>query len=212
MSSPDEDLDTVFSLRQWHQGDRSSLDRLLKRDLPWIRDYVERRLGSKLQRKAEVEDYLQDVLLEALRYTPKFMVQSRKQFRALLGRIAENIMCNHADYFSARRRDMDRESPLPQDSVLNLQVTTSSGDRPSQIAMKKEEDAWLRLALELIEADDRRVILLRDWDALSFKELGSELGISEDAARMRHKRALQRLVQEIGELEGSGNIGKIDLD
>ncbi len=209
MTGQDEDLDTVFSLRRWHQGDRSSLDQLLQRDLPWIRDYVQRRLGPKLQRKADAEDYLQDVLVEALRYTPKFMVQSRKQFRALLGRIAENIMCNHLDYFAARRRDMDRESPLPRDSVLNLQVTASSGDRPSQIAMKKEENAWLRLALELMEPEDRRIILLRDWDALSFKRIGTELGISGDAARMRHGRAMEMLVMEIGELEGSGTIGTV---
>lgn len=210
MSVQDDDLDTALSLRQWHQGDRAALDRLLKRDMPWIRDCIQRRMGPKLQRKADSEDYIQDVLVEALRYTPKFMVHSRKQFRALLGRIAENIMCNHIEYFTARRRDMDRESSLPRDSVLNLQVTTSSGERPSEIAMRKEENAWLRLALELMEPEDRRIILLRDWDALSFKRVGEELGITEDAARMRHRRAMEKLVKEIGEMAGTGSIGKVE--
>lgn len=209
MTTNDEDLDTVENLRQWHHGDRASLERLLKRDLPWIQDCVRRRIGPKLQSKADAEDYIQDVLIEALRYTPKFIVQSRSQFRALLCRIAENIICKHVEYFSARRRDMDRESPLPKDSVLNLHVTNGSEERPSQLAMKEEEKAWLRLALELMEPEARRVILLRDWDKLSFKRIGDELSISEDAARMRHRRAMEALVKEIDELAGSGTISTI---
>ncbi|MHC5066609.1 MAG: RNA polymerase sigma factor [Planctomycetota bacterium] len=198
-----QDSDTVSYLRRWHSGDRSALDFLLERDMPWIREHVHSRLGRRLQKKAEAEDYLQDVLIEVLRYCPKFMVPGRKQFCALIGSIAESVLCNHADYFSARRRDMDRESNLPTDSVFDLGTGTLHGERPSEIAVRHEEEAALRIGLELLSPDDRRIVLLRDWDDVPYEDIGREFEISEDAARMRHKRALKKLLREIDAL-GAG--------
>ncbi len=203
--------DTTLHLSRWHAGDRSALDFLLERDMSWIREYVAMRLGPKLQKKGEAEDYLQDVLVEVLRYCPKFMVQGREQFRALIGRIAESVLCNHADYFATRRRDMDRESALPRDSVFDLRSGTLCGERPSQVAMRHEEEASLRIGLELLEPEDRRIVLLRDWDGVAYKEIGAEFGISEDAARMRHKRALEKLLREIEGMGSGDRTGAVDL-
>ncbi len=209
MANQDHDNDTTLYLSRWHGGDRSALEHLLKRDMPWIAAFVQKRLGPKLQQKADADDYLQDVLVEVLRYCPMFMVQGREQFRALIGRIAESVLCNHADYFSARRRDMDRESVLPRDSVLDLRSGTLTGTRPSQIAMRHEEEASLRIGLELLEPDDRRIVLLRDWDGVPYDKIGKEFGISEDAARMRHNRALERLLRRVEELGGGDMPGDI---
>ena len=64
----------------------------------------------------------------------------------------------------------------------------------------QEADAlWDRLgpavndALAALGAKDREAILLRFADGLSFPELGAALGMSEDAARMRLNRAIDRL-------------------
>ncbi len=48
-------------------------------------------------------------------------------------------------------------------------------------------------ALASLGAKDREAVLLRFADGLSFPELGTALGTSEDAARMRLNRAVERL-------------------
>ncbi len=61
------------------------------------------------------------------------------------------------------------------------------------------DDLWdqirpaLNDALAALGAKDRQAVLLRFADGLSFPELGAALGTSEDAARMRLNRAVERL-------------------
>jgi DNA-directed RNA polymerase specialized sigma24 family protein len=44
------------------------------------------------------------------------------------------------------------------------------------------------------------VLVLRQWDHLSFEEVGERVGISKEAAWMRHKRAVTRLGKLVGQL------------
>lgn len=182
---------TLFD--RWHQGDEKALAELLSRNLLWIEAQVSRRLGAELRGKAETQDFVQDALLEALRYTPRFKVENEAVFRKLLLRIIENVLCDRHDWFTARRREMHRERPLVRDTVLQLdppvQQVTAAGAR----AERREYEARVRLALELLDPEERRLVLRREWDGLEFAALGEELGISTDAARMRFHRTLVRL-------------------
>jgi RNA polymerase sigma factor (sigma-70 family) len=54
-------------------------------------------------------------------------------------------------------------------------------------------DEDLEPALAELAADDRDVLVLRFLESRSLREVGTELRISEDAARMRVNRALERL-------------------
>ncbi|MFO1078798.1 MAG: sigma-70 family RNA polymerase sigma factor [Planctomycetota bacterium] len=188
---------TVELLRQWHGGDRGALELLLQRDLPWIRDHVSRRLGDQLRRRGDTQDFLHDAVIEVLNYSPRFQAVSRDQFRRLLAQIVENMLRDQRDYFARKRRDLAREQALPADSVLQLDPRVRSVTRPSQAAERQEEAAWLRLALELLDPEDREVILLRQWENLEWAEIGARVGISEDGARMRFQRALPRLSKKV---------------
>ena len=47
--------------------------------------------------------------------------------------------------------------------------------------------------------DDRKVLFLRHAEAMDFGAIATELSLgSEDAARMRHKRAIRKLINKIG--------------
>jgi DNA-directed RNA polymerase specialized sigma24 family protein len=47
--------------------------------------------------------------------------------------------------------------------------------------------------------DDRKILFLRYAEALDFKDIAKELELgTEDAARMRHKRAIRKLINKIG--------------
>jgi len=81
---------------------------------------------------------------------------------------------------------------------LNL----SGGGRPTapaeggniQVMLLEVDSAYWKLSKE-----DRRLLFFRHAESLDFKEIANHLSLgSEDAARMRHKRALQRLVNKLG--------------
>lgn len=196
---------TIELLQRWHGGDRDALADLLARDLPWIRERVTRRLGTALKGKAESDDLVQDAMIEVLRYAPRFEISSRELFRGLLAQIVENVLRGRANWFNAQRRELARERPLPGDTVVNLDPPRDRVGTPSVAAGGAEEEARLRLALELLEPEDREILVLRQWRDLSFAEIAKELGIAEDAARMRFNRTLPKLASKMSLLR-DGNI------
>src|SRR6185295_6407050 len=67
-----------------------------------------------------------------------------------------------------------------------------------------DDTAWNEIAPEIDEAlnkltdSERQTILLRIFERKSMRELGAAFGISEDAAKMRVSRALERLREGMG--------------
>ena len=199
-----EDTQTEIGLSRWSRGDRAGLDQLLERHLPWIRAHVRSRLGPALRRKDESGDYVQEAVVEFLKYAPRFHMSSDSRFRALLGRIIENVLRDRKDWFKARRRAISRECPLPRDTVLNLDPPRDAAASPSQMALQHEQEAWVRLGLECLDPEDRKLIILREWEGLTFAAMGERTGISLDAVRNRYLRAVGRLTQEVWNLRTGG--------
>ena len=193
-------------LRQWHEGDQDSLNALLERHLYWIRKQVSKRLGPVLRSKGETCDYVQDAMVEFLKYGPRFTISDEKHFRALLLRIVQNVLRNRHDWFTARRRDIAQVRPLPSETILSLDPSHGSAKTPSRLLARHEQEAWVRMGLEFLEDKHRELIVSRKWDELSFDEIGKRLGVSSNAARMRHRHAVLKLEEMIWKLRS----GKID--
>ena len=203
MTAPD---DTLVLLRRWHAGERAAIDALIARDLPWIRDYVHARLGPLLRARGDTGDYVQGAAMAALQYTPRFLTADRQQFRALVARIVENHLRDAHDHHAAMRRHPGRERELPNDSVLDLDASRHAGGQPVVASARDEQEAWVQLALELLDPPDRQVLVLRQWQELEFAEVGRQLGVTESAARMRFQRALPKLAQQLIRLR-HGQVG-----
>jgi RNA polymerase sigma-70 factor (ECF subfamily) len=200
-----EETETSIFLKQWNQGDRNALEDLLERHLSWIRARVRKRLGPFLRKKGESCDYVQEAVVQFLQYGPRIAISDDGQFRALLCKIVENTLCNQYEWFMARRREIARERPLPTDTVLSLDLPQAQVGTPSQSAARHEQEAWVRLGIELVSPEDREVLVLREWDRLSFKEIGKHLGIPSGTAQVRHFRALSRLSDTVGAIR-RGNL------
>jgi RNA polymerase sigma-70 factor, ECF subfamily len=196
--------ETLLLLGRWHQGERRALDQLLARDLPWVRRYVERRMGELLRAKGDVEDYVQEAMIQAMEYGPRFLVSDKEQFRALLARITENVLRDQVVYHRAQKRDVDKERPLLEDSALALDPPVGEVTRPSVVMDRKTEKTWIRLAMELLDEDEREMLRLREWEEHSFAEIAEILELSEDAARMRFNRILPKLAKNVVRLRDGG--------
>lgn len=193
------EIDTTLLLDRWHGGDVAALDELLAEHLDWIRARLHERQGEVLRNRAETGDYVQQTVLEFLRYGPPFRVTSGDRFRGLLLAIAENVLRGNSDWWTRRRRDLARERPLPADSVLDL----DGADRrpgPREAAERTEAETWVRLGLELLAPDENRVIVLHDYDGLTHQQIGEQLGTSEEAARKRYQRAVSNLARVLGDI------------
>ena len=73
----------------------------------------------------------------------------------------------------------------------------NSSARPDRATEREEERAFIALGLQLIEPGDRQVIHLHEFQGHSFPDIGVMLSISEDAARHRFNRAVERLGRQV---------------
>jgi RNA polymerase sigma-70 factor (ECF subfamily) len=194
------DARTTILLRRWHQGDAGALGSLLEEHLGWITQHVRARLGRVLRRKAETVDYVEETILELLDHGPRFVIANGKHFRALVARIAENVLSGNHRWWTAARRAIDRECPIPRDSILVLDPEHAPQGSPSAAAEHAEREALVRLGLELLRPDQREIIVLRDYQHLALSDIAQRLGTKAGTAQKRYERALQALARTVGAL------------
>jgi RNA polymerase sigma factor (sigma-70 family) len=154
---------------------------------PQIFRYCLHQLGSR----EEAEDAVQSTFLNAFRGIKRGVVPELES--AWLFKIAHNVCLSRRR--SSWRRDRV-ESPTDFDVVEEL------APAPSRRA---EELIGLQDVLEQMPEQQRRAILLREWQGLSYREIGEELELSQAAVEtliFRARRSLaQGLEQPIVELK-----------
>lgn len=192
--------DTLELLQRWQDGDREALGSLVERDRDWIEDRVRRRRGGVLQAHGETHDDVQDLMLRALQYSPRFLCRDRSQFRALLARMIENLLTDRARSLASRQRERHLDS-LFAESRLSLDPALARSGEASAAAMQNEELAWMRLGLEFLEPDERDVVWRRQILEQGFAEIAAADGVQPDAVRMRFNRALLRLAGIVQRLQ-----------
>ncbi|MBI4172155.1 MAG: RNA polymerase sigma factor [Actinobacteria bacterium] len=151
-----------------------------------IYSYCLHQLGSR----EDAEDAMQIVFMNAFRALRKGVVPQTET--AWLFKIAENVC------LSRRRSTWRRgkiESPADFELIEEL-VPGPSGRRDELIGI---EDA-----LAAMPEQQRRAILLREWQGLSYKEIAEEMELSQAAVETLIFRARRSLAQGLTEPESSG--------
>lgn len=203
--------ETAALLLRWARGDQAAMAELVAADAPWVEAQVRRRLGRQLRQRIDTQDIVQNTLLGLLHHGPRFVCSDRGHLRALLARMVENAIRTQVQHATADKRDLRREARVPAQgsgSVLMLDAGVAPGTEPGLAAEQGEMRDWVRLALELLEPEDRAVILWREFDGEPFATIAARLGIAEDAARMRFSRALPRLARRLKSLR-SGDLADL---
>ena len=77
--------------------------------------------------------------------------------------------------------------------------------RPGRPSAPNEGGNLMAMMIEIdyafwkLPKDDRKILFLRHAESLDFAKIGEELNMgSEDAVRMRHKRAIKKLIHKVG--------------
>ncbi len=182
-------------LSRWYDGhDDQALNQLLTDALPWLQREVHAAKPRGPIGEQESLDIVQNAVLGFLRWGPRFRPASEGQFRSLLRRIAMNELID-AQRRATRRGGGHLESAVGGDQPLSaFPMPSRASHAPAEAAARAEEQGWVRLAVQFLDPDERRLLIGSRVDEVEWTALASELGFaSADAARMAAKRLEPKL-------------------
>jgi RNA polymerase sigma-70 factor, ECF subfamily len=147
----------------------------------------------QLRSREEAEDAVQTTFLNAFRGLQRGTTTRFEQ--AWLYKIAQNV-CIARRSSSGRRLKLES---LDDFEILQEVVPSgaSAGDGDTLELM------GLDTALDSMPENQRRAILMREWHGLSYREISTELGLSQGAVEMLIFRARRTLAQALEEPEAA---------
>jgi RNA polymerase sigma-70 factor (ECF subfamily) len=199
LSSSADDLTLFQEIEAAHGGDRALLGDLLELFRDDLRLLAARGLGRDLSAKGDASDIVQETLLGAYRDFAKFHGRTREELLAWLQKILSNNLAGfRRRYRDTEKRTVAREVPLGRSSAPALYADLADGRAtPATVAQRREQMESVLAGLGRLSAEHRRVIVWRQYDQLSFDEIGQRLGRSAEAARKFWSRALVALTDQL---------------
>ena len=170
----DEELMLAFK-----GGEALAFGELFARYKNSIYGYVRRRVDDP----GRAEEITQDVFLALVQHRNGYEV--RASFRTYLYRIALNRVV-------AEHRKKKEDQPLPEDSS-----PAGSGSDPTVVQQVRE-------ALARLEPEQREIVLLREYQGLSYQEIAEVLKIPVGTVRSRLFRAKLALRDLLAPARGEG--------
>lgn len=192
--------DTQQLLDDVREGDADAVNRLLSRHRDAVRRMIDLRMDPVLERRVDASDIVQEVLVEANRRLNDYLADPVMPFHLWLRQMAKDRLIDaHRRHRVAARRSMDREQPLAaavksQESTLDLAGQLQDRQMtPATTATWRELQRRFELACEQLDPQDQEIVLMRHFEKLDNSEVAQALGLSAQAASMRHLRAMRRL-------------------
>jgi RNA polymerase sigma-70 factor (ECF subfamily) len=178
------------------EGDNQAIGELLQQHRDYLLLVANQELDDALQAKLGASDLVQESMFTAQANFQQFHGTTRQELLAWLRRILHNDLL-HAQrrYKSIQKRELAKEVPVDGSAGVGSQLQDVF-QTPSTQAAQREEVAALRTAMHQLSEDYQRVLRMRHWQQLSFRQIGEQLHRSEDAARKLWSRAVLKL-QEI---------------
>ena len=150
----------------------------------------------------EARDLTQETFLQAFRSIERF--RGDADLRTWLYRIAVNQARNRWRWWRRRRREktvsLEANSGNGDGPPLGDTLADSSQRDPEQIALARERERALLIALRSLARPFRETVILRDIEGLSYEEVAAALEMSVGTVKSRLSRGRAELRRR---LEGS---------
>lgn len=188
---PDEDFRLV-ALAQ--QGDTTAYDALVTRH----RGRIFAMIRNMIHQEADAWDLSQEVFIKAWNALPKFEAKAR--FSTWIYRIAHNAV-----YDWVRKRKIESAGELNDEIFQRERIdsasftTPSGGESPADTMAHGELREKIETALTKLSADHREVVVLKDVQGLSYKEIADVMSCSLGTVMSRlfyARQKLQSLLQD----------------
>lgn len=126
------------------------------------------------------EDLSQETFLRIFLSVGRFKGKSNVKTWAL--KIARNVFVSYAK----------KKRPILLEEQEILVHVDNSVDTPEDIILRKEKGMQIQEVLMTLNEQDRTILLLRDYEKMSYEEIASVLEISEGVTKSRLYRARQK--------------------
>jgi RNA polymerase sigma-70 factor, ECF subfamily len=173
------DVDVRALIEQHRAGDTSAFDEIVRLHSPSLLAAARRRLGSE----AAAQDAVQETFLRAYRAMPRFDGDLR--LAAWLHRICSNVCFDEYDRRNRDRATFDRLTSWRSDA------DDDTDDQPDPV--QAERQVRLDAALKQIPPQYREALELHYGHDQSFRDISTQLGVSEENARARASRGRKAL-------------------
>lgn len=179
----DEDL-----LAQFVSGRRDAFDELVARHRDRVYQFARWHAGAD---RAGAEDAAAEVWIQVFRSAASFRGDS--SFRTWLYSLARHVCLQWG-----KRRGAANARLTPLDPGGEEPLDFPDGEPPPLETLEsRERDALVRAAVESLEPHHRVVLLLREWEGLSYEEIAQALDIPLGTVRSRLHNALVRLTSRL---------------
>ena len=150
--------------------------------------------------REDAEDTMQEVLLKSVPFLPQF--DSPRALVVWLYKVAKNRCL-----MSRRRSKFAPKQHLTLDSLMpdrkQLQELSEDGNlNPEMFAIRSEEAAQLRSAIQKLPPHYRIILVLRDMENLTDEEVGEITGLRPATVRVRLHRARLYVRKELMKVWG----------
>jgi RNA polymerase sigma factor (sigma-70 family) len=135
----------------------------------------------------DAEDVVQDAYLRALRFFGGFRGDDgRAWLLAIVRNTCYDFLRSH------------RPQELTEAFDEEVHTTVDDSQSPEVVLIRRADQAMVRRALEMLPLPLREVIILRELEGLSYKEIADAAGIKIGTVMSRLARARARLQQLLG--------------
>lgn len=177
------DLELIEALRR---GDTGAADRFLQA-------YQERIFAFGMMvcgHREDAEDIAQESLLSALHSVAH--LRSPEAFHVWLFRIVRNACYRQRRVSRHATQEPVSLDELPEAALIPA-ATAGEAGWPEQMLLRDETRQVVQEAIARLPAQDRLIVLLRDFESLSTEEVASIMELGLSATKMRLQRARQKL-------------------
>ena len=149
----------------------------------------------------EARDVAQETFLKAYRHIGTF--RGECGLKTWLYRLTVNQASNHRRWWRRRRKGetVSLDAPHGETSATLGDHIPSEGRSPEQVALGRERQRLLLVALDSLKHDYRVAVVLRDIEELSYEEIAGTLDVPVGTVKSRIARGreeLRRRLQEMG--------------
>jgi RNA polymerase sigma factor (sigma-70 family) len=159
---------------------------------------IARFVGSRVRDRGRAEDLVQEIFLSALRRLRA--TDATITFRPWIFEIAKNAAIDHY-----RRMSRAEEVSIHADDALRptdqLRLVGWPHMRPENAVLNKEAFDQLRDAFAELSTNHHRVLVLRELEGLSYREIAQRMDMTRPAVESALFRARRRLQQEYARAE-----------
>lgn len=168
-----------------------------------IRAYRKRILGTvyrMISRGDDVEDVGQEVFVRL--YDSISQLRTPQVFEPWLYRLTVNACY---DYLRRKRREIDvRMADLSEEQVVAIDAALS-GRRAIDDSQKAGAKELLEVVLGRVSKEDRLLLVLKEIEGLSLKELSSVYKVNTNVLKVRLFRARKRALKAYGKITEEAN-------